>query len=101
MHLRERYLTVNSLVRPKTQLGNDKLQRTDAAKISKGCCGVAVVDTAEVSVVFVRELDKSLVYICANTSVSREERGHTIYNFSVSLCNIYVSISHRNFFILI
>lgn len=82
MHLRERYLTVNLLVRPKTQLGNDKLQRTDAVKISKGC-GVAVVDTAEVPVVFVRELDKSLVYICANISVSHEEYSHTIYNFSI------------------
>lgn len=92
MHLRERYLTVNSLVRPKTQLGNDKLQRTDAAKISKGC-GVAVVDTAEVPVVFAQELDKSLVYICANTSVSREERGRVIYNFSVQ----YLSKSRRNF----
>jgi len=74
------------------QLGNDKLQRTDATKISKGC-GVAVVDTAEVPVVFARELDKSLVYICANTSVSHEERGRVIYNFSVSRHNIYIDRS--------
>jgi len=89
MHLRERYLTVNSLVHPRTQLGNDKLQRTDATKISKGC-GIAVVDTAEVSVVFARELDKSLVYICVNISLLYEERGCVIYNFSIPWRIVYI-----------